>query len=415
MSGQSSPPARNGPAVGISSELRGIDEDVTAAVRRRLAPMLDEWLATAADADPRFARDIAHRVARFTLVGGSRMRAHLLWWAARSGGATPGPEQARALLTVACAVELLQSCALVHDDVMDGSALRRGAPALHSALGRQYPVTRPDPPGAPPFRQSAAILAGDLALAWADDAFAEAALEHPVRAGVRSAWRQMRCEMVAGQYLDLRAQALARQDAEQALRIAYLKTARYSVEHPLALGALLTDVDPDTLGLLRSAGRCAGIAFQLRDDLLGAFGDPARTGKPVGDDIRAGKATYLAALAFARTRPHGAAAARAVLQRHLGDPDLTPSDLHRVQEVLESTGARSAVQAKIADLSEECRLHLSRAALDPVAGPRLTALLDRAVGRGAETRAGLPAGARIGEAGAIPARRPALTVQGARP
>lgn len=389
MSGTAPPPPGSGTPGRAARE--AVDRDVPAAVRGELEAVLGVRLREAAQLDGRFARDVADRVAAFTLRGGKRLRAQFLWWGARAAG---GPDEAGAVgaaLRLAAALELVQTCALVHDDVMDGSALRRGGPALHTDLAAQYPRARRPRGGAPPFAQSAAVLAGDLALTWADDACAEAALTPDQRRRVARIWRAMRTEMVAGQYLDLHAQALDSRSAARALRTAYLKSARYSVEHPLDLGTVLGDVPPGVAHALRRAGSCAGLAFQLHDDLLGTFGDPARTGKPSGDDIRDGKPTYLVAVAFARSRGGRRRAARGVLRRALGNRRLTDRELARVREALVETGARDAVEARVARLAEQSRRHLDGAGgIDPVAAAALHHLLGTAAGDPASSAARSP-------------------------
>ncbi|CAM5239285.1 polyprenyl synthetase family protein [Streptomyces californicus] len=169
---------------------------------------------------------------------------------------------------------------------------------------------------------------------WADDTVAETCLPPSRRRRITAVWRAMRGEMIAGQYLDLRGQAVGAASATTALRTARLKSALYTVERPLALGAALAGADRRTTDELRAAGRYAGTAFQLRDDLLGAFGDPAVTGKPSGDDIRDGKPTYLLAVARARADAAGDRRAPAVLDRAVGYPGLGDDDLAEVRSVL---------------------------------------------------------------------------------
>ncbi|MBB0247182.1 polyprenyl synthetase family protein, partial [Streptomyces alkaliphilus] len=283
------------------------------------------------------------------------------------------------VLRLAAALELIQSCALIHDDVMDGSLLRRGRSALHADFAARYPDTRPRGRGAP-FGTSAAILAGNLALSWADDIVTELLPPPGVADAVLRLWRTMRTEMVAGQYLDLHAQHTGAGSTARALRIACLKSALYTVERPLALGAALAGADPTTTDSLCSAGRCAGMAFQLRDDLLGVFGDPAHTGKPSGDDIREGKITYLLAIARVRADAAGDRAASALLREAPGDPDLSPPDVERVRAALESTGARTVVEAAIEQLAADSARHLAGIPLDPVVRRRLGAMLRSAAG-----------------------------------
>ncbi|WP_240801830.1 polyprenyl synthetase family protein [Streptomyces sp. A1136] len=344
-----------------------VDADVPAAVRRELETVLDALLARARSLDPVFASDVAERLAAFTLRGGRRNRSRFLWWAARACGA--GEDLTPALLRVAAALELIQACALVHDDVMDRSALRRGGPSFHTQLEARY-ADRCETPGA--FGASAAVLAGDLALAWADDLVAAADLPRGTRDSVLEIWRLMRTEMVAGQYLDLYTQATGTRSATLALRTACLKTARYTVERPMALGAAMAGAEAATAAALGAAGRCAGVAFQLRDDLLGVFGDPEVTGKPAGDDIRAGKNTYLAALALSLAAAGPDARTARLLDRSLGDRFLTEDGLAEVREVLRATGAVARVERRVRRLAATAERHLSRAELR---GPGQVALV----------------------------------------
>ncbi|WUH90188.1 polyprenyl synthetase family protein [Streptomyces sp. NBC_00433] len=356
-----------------------VDEDVAAAVGRVLSQELRERVAAAAAIDAVFARDVAERVARFTLDGGKRTRSQFLWWGLRACGGG-SPEETHAALRVAAAVELLQTCALVHDDVMDGSAVRRGRPAVHRDMDGQYGFPRGSG-AAEPFGRAAAILVGDLALAWADDTVADTALPAGARCRARGLWRSMRTEMVAGQYLDLHGQATGSWSAARAVRTACLKSALYSVERPLGLGAALAGADEATTQALCAAGRQAGIAFQLRDDLHGAFGDPACTGKPSGEDIRDGKPNYLLAVARGRAEAAGDQRATAFLDAALGDPRLSESDLARVRDLLVATGARAAVEHRIGELADDSARHLASAArLVPAARTHLLGLFRRAAG-----------------------------------
>ncbi|MEU8651601.1 polyprenyl synthetase family protein [Streptomyces sp. NPDC048737] len=372
------------------SDLSALDDDVPEAVGRLLDHLLAERAEEAAALDPVFARDLAERVRRFTLDGGKRMRPRFVWWALRACGGGAG--EAESALRVGAALELIQTCALIHDDVMDGSAFRRGRPALHADVTAQYADTVPAAHG-PRFGEAAAILAGDLALAWADDVVA--ATEAPVATtrAVREVWSAMRTEMVAGQYLDVQGQATSSRSLARAIRAACLKSALYSVERPLALGAALAGADSARTGALCSAGRCVGIAFQLRDDLLDAFGGDRRTGKPVGGDIRAGRPTYLMAVARARAEASRDRGALAVLRRSVGRADLPDSGLAEVREVLVAVGARDTVEAKIERLVAQGTRHLDSVVLDPVARRRLTGLFHATAGT---SRAASPTSAPTG-------------------
>jgi geranylgeranyl diphosphate synthase type I len=333
-----------------------------------LEAVLRERVAQATALDPTFGRDVAERVARFTLHGGKRMRSRFLWWGMRACGGGREETEAAAALRLAAGLELLQTCALVHDDVMDGSAVRRGRPSLHADIRAQYAGTL-RPLEAPGFGQSVAVLAGDLALVWADDVTAATELPADRAAPVRTLWSAVRTEMVAGQYLDVHGQATSCRSAARAVRAALLKSALYSVERPLLMGAALAGAGPAAVGALSAAGRCAGVAFQLRDDLADVFADPANTGKPAGADIRAGKPTYL--LAVARRLAHAAPdrAPLAVLDRCVGDTALSATGLAEVRQAMETTGARAKVEADIARLAAQGVRELAapQAGLDPAA------------------------------------------------
>ncbi|MFC8721493.1 polyprenyl synthetase family protein [Kitasatospora sp. NPDC057198] len=345
--------------------------------------VLDGYLrhrvARASAADGAFAADVALRVADFTRSGGKRTRGQFLWWAMRACGRGDGPVDAA--LATAAALELLQTCALVQDDVMDGSATRRGRRALHLDVAARYAPAVGER-GAADLGAVAGVLAGDLALAWADDLAAAAQAGLPARVGtrLREVWSDLRTELVAGQYADVHGQVTRSRSPGRALRIARLKSAMYSVERPVHLGAVLAGAGPEEVAGLRRAGRCAGVAFQLRDDLDGVFGDPARTGKPCGEDVRAGKPTYLVAVAHARAAGRGDRVSSDVLERCLGDPDLDDGALAEVREVLVRTGARAAVQSRVERLSARGAEHLERARPTGPGAGRLADLLRAAAG-----------------------------------
>ncbi|MFF3348820.1 polyprenyl synthetase family protein [Streptomyces sp. NPDC002779] len=350
--------------------------DATEAV----GTVLEHWLGTALDrtrtTDSLFAQDVADRVSAFVLRGGKRLRTAFTWCGWRAAGGSGDPA---AVLRTGAALELLQACALVHDDLMDGSVLRRGAPALHVDLARKHWAAGMSG-SAESFGVSAAVLAGDLALAWADDLLTETALGSPHGAGLHREWQAMRGEMVAGQYRDLHSQATGSSGVDEALTVATLKSALYTVARPLALGASLTGADERTLDALRAAGRCAGLAFQLRDDLLGAFGDPARTGKPADDDLRSRKLTYLLAVAVRLAEACGDGEAAAVLAP--GTAQRSPRTVERMRAALERVGARDMVEAKIADLAAESLRHFAATGADPAVRREFAELVARASGSG---------------------------------
>ncbi|MEU9569167.1 polyprenyl synthetase family protein [Streptomyces massasporeus] len=346
----------------------------TRAMEAVLERVLEARLRQARDTDAVFALDMADRLAAYVRRGGKRLRTAFAWCGWRAAG---GSGDASAVLRTGAALELLQACALIHDDVMDGSPLRRGAPAMHVDFAHGHRAGRTGG-SAESFGTSAAVLAGDLALAWADDLLTETALASPHGPRLFEEWRAMRTEMVAGQYRDLRAQASGSSGAEEALTIAVLKSARYTVARPLALGASLAGADARTLGALRAAGRCAGLAFQLRDDLLGAFGDPALTGKPADEDLRARKLTPLLAVAVRLAQTTGDRDAAAVLAP---DADARPGHtVERMRAALERTGARAEVEARIADLAASGLRHFEATGATPGVRREFAALVERASG-----------------------------------
>ncbi|MFE1232337.1 polyprenyl synthetase family protein [Streptomyces sp. NPDC058745] len=361
-----------------------IDQDVTAAVDSVLRDILGRRQKEAEAVDSLFAADIADRVARFTSRGGRRLRPQFVWWGMRACGGDAAV--ADVTLRVAGALELVQTCALIQDDVMDGSPLRRGRPSVHVDIDAQYGTQgRERPCGT--FGRAAAVLAGDLALAWADDSFAEAMTGTPSAGPATALWRAMRTEMVAGQYLDLHAQATADHSPAQAVRAAMLKTATYSVERPLMLGATLASGSATAVGALGEVGREAGVAFQLHDDLQGAFGDADATGKSAGEDLRGGKSTYLLAVARERCEARGDRVGIRVLDRVLGarsevaEEEVAEEEVQRVLELLITSGARDRVVEQVEQLCSRSEDALERAGLDPAATARIGRLLREACGR----------------------------------
>ncbi|MFE0425520.1 polyprenyl synthetase family protein [Streptomyces sp. NPDC058953] len=363
-----------GPEPGRPADGPGTAREAARAVETELARVLDEKMRRARATDPVFARDIADRVSSLVLRGGKRLRTSFVWCGWRAAG---GSGDATPVLRTGAAIELLQACALIHDDVMDGSPLRRGAPAVHVDLARMHEAGQlAGPPDA--FAASAAVLAGDLALAWADDLLTETALGSPHGRRLHHEWQAMRGEMVAGQYRDLHAQATGASGVGDAVAVATLKSALYTVGRPLALGAVLADADARVLEALRSAGRRAGLAFQLRDDLVGAFGDPALTGKPADEDLRTRKLTYLLAVGSRLAEVRGdRESADALVPRALSASDET---VRRMRAALERTGARAVVESKITELAAASLRHFRRTGADALVRREFEALVERAAG-----------------------------------
>ncbi|WP_214368516.1 polyprenyl synthetase family protein [Pseudonocardia sp. H11422] len=351
---------------------RAPDDDLPIRVEQSLQAYLERRRADAAEIDPAFG-EATGALAAFVLGGGKRIRPTFAWWGWRGAGGDPAGETAPAVLRAISALELIQACALVHDDLMDASATRRGRPTVHVEFAEQHAAAGWN--GRPArFGAAAAILLGDLALAWADDMLRGAGL--PTAAAVRAAvpWEAMRTEVLGGQYLDVLVQATGDTSTRAALQIDRYKTAAYTVERPLHLGAAIADASPELVAAYRRFGADIGVAFQLRDDLLGVFGDPEVTGKPAGDDLREGKRTLLVALALERAAEHGATAAQQTLTGALGDPDLDIPAVDRVRDLLVELGAVQALEQRIAALTGSALDALGTADVAEPAASRLAEL-----------------------------------------
>jgi geranylgeranyl diphosphate synthase type I len=324
---------------------------------------------------------------------GKRLRPAFVYWGYRAAGGAPTGSDADAALRVGCAVEFLHACALICDDLMDGSAVRRGEPAAHVRLAG--PAGRHGWPGPrPEFGRAAALVLGLQAFAWADAALCDAGLRPERLATVLRLFTTLRTEVIGGQYLDLlhaqrglagpaaRAVGEVLPVAEQigtAERIIRYKSAKYTVERPLQLGAAVTGTAGEG-SFLSGYGLPLGEAFQLRDDVLGVFGDPRATGKPAGEDIREGKQTLLMVLAKQMAGP----AEQRVIETVPGNPAATGADIASVRAALAGCGALDAVERRITSLARQARTALeaeagvpddARAALLRLAG--LATLRDR--------------------------------------
>ncbi|MFI2295248.1 polyprenyl synthetase family protein [Isoptericola sp. NPDC019571] len=311
------------------------------------------------------------------LSGGKRLRAAFCYWSYRAhGGATSGPER-DAVVRAGAALELFQAAALLHDDVMDASDTRRGEPTAHRAFEARHAAAG-WAGSAERFGTSAAILLGDLCLVACQREIAAAVADLPTEraAAARALFDAMQTEVVVGQYLDVLVQAEPwgldpAADEERARDVLRAKSARYSVERPLVLGAVLAGASPAHVAAVSDAGLPLGEAFQLRDDVLGVFGDPSVTGKPAGDDLREGKRTVL----VARTLAAAGASDRDLVVARLGDPDLDGATVERLRGVIAGSGALDGVEALIDTLADGALDALSAAGL---AEPAREVLLDLA-------------------------------------
>jgi geranylgeranyl diphosphate synthase type I len=310
---------------------------ITGPVEARLEALLDAERTRWAALDPDLVPPL-DTLAELLLAGGKRLRPAFCHWAFVGAGGDPGDPL---VVDAGAALELLHVMALVHDDVIDGSARRRGVDTAHRRFARLH-----DAEGwrgeARRFGDGVAILIGDVAFVYADGLLAAAPAE------ARAVFDELRVELNMGQYLDVLGGARGGVDLEAARRIVIFKSGKYSVERPLHLGAALAGRLAELEGPLTAYGLPLGEAFQLRDDVLGALGETAVTGKPVGDDLREGKPTPL--LALARER---ASEAQAAELAHVGDPSLDDAAVSRLQSALVDTGALAALEARIDALTAE--------------------------------------------------------------
>ena len=279
-------------------------------------------------------------ISRLVLAGGKRLRPAFCHWGFVAAG---GSELDQRVVDAGAAFELLHAFALFHDDVMDGSMNRRGEPATHVRHSENH-STNEWVGESRRFGEGVAILVGDLAFVYADT------LLRGASQASWDMWNELRVELNFGQYLDMLGSAVSERRREKALRICRYKSGKYTIERPLHLGALLADSDSsnDLLPHLSAYGLPLGDAFQMRDDVLGAFGETAVTGKPVGDDLREGKPTPLMAMATSR-----ATAAQQAVLALVGSPGMSDDDVTRVQEVISETGALDELEQQIAALTDE--------------------------------------------------------------
>ncbi len=332
---------------------------VAELVEERLDALLTEeslrWSALTPDlADP------LESLRSLVLDGGKRLRPAFCFWGFLAAGGDPDDER---VIEAGAAFEMLQAFALVHDDVMDGSAIRRGARTAHLEFGDRHVASawRGEPRR---FGEGVAILIGDLAHVYADRLMSSA----PERA--LEVWDELRVELNIGQYLDILGTARGDTDIEGARRIARYKSGKYTIERPLHVGAALAGRFDDLEAPLSAYGDPLGEAFQLRDDVLGAFGESAVTGKPVGDDLREGKPTPLLAMAVAK-----ADAGQMAVLAEVGREDLTMAAVAEIQEVMVATGALLEIEASIDALTTEAITAIGTA---PITEAARTALVDLA-------------------------------------
>jgi geranylgeranyl diphosphate synthase type I len=348
-----------------------------AGFRDQVQQALDGFLDEQADRLAALGADAARILeeARAVVSGGKRFRAAFCYWGFHAV-ADPSYDVDPALLRACAALELLHASALVHDDYMDASDTRRGRPATHRGFAEQHRTDgwRGD---SEQYGASAAILLGDLLLSWSDELLRRCGLPHDRVLAALDVFDRCRSEVITGQFLDVSAQARGKADVDAAMTVLRYKSAKYSIERPLHIGATLGGCGAAQLAQLGAFGLPLGEAFQLRDDILGVFGDPATTGKPAGGDLIEGKRTVLVALALDAAPPEKAARLDAALGTPLADGQVgelrrivDESGAHRqVEQVISELVARATTALRAADIDEGARgvlLELARAATDRV-------------------------------------------------
>ncbi len=344
------------------ASLVDIADRVEVRIDQLLAGEIERWKAV----DPDLAEPLTS-LRDLVLAGGKRLRPAFCHWAYVGAGGDPRDP---VVVDAGGALELLHTFALIHDDVMDGSITRRGLDAVHVEFQSRHTASAWLGEGRR-FGEGVAILVGDLSFVYADLLLAgapEAALD---------IFTELRLEVNIGQYLDLLGTVRGGGTREDARRICVYKSGKYTVERPLHLGAALAGRLDELAGPLSAYGLPLGEAFQLRDDLLGAFGDESLIGKPVGDDLREGKPTALVALA--RERATGERAR--LLAERFGRGDLSDDEVSALLATMVETGALAQVEDRIEALVEESLRALDDAPVTEEARERLVELAWYVAGR----------------------------------
>ena len=349
-----------------------VDEQLVAAMRNLLhtwrvdlARPLGAASRPSPPVDILLDHDLPEMLQALHRTGGKRIRPSMTFWGWVAAGGRSTGTGVEAVARAGAALELLHIFALIHDDVMDESDSRRGQPSVHT-LAAQLHLHSGARGNARRFGESIAVLVGDLAHAEADHLVTE--LPRPMR----EIWRLLVIELVHGQSRDLTGSAAGRRDLDHARSVARMKSGCYTVQRPLQLGAAAAEADEAVTEVLDRYGEEVGEAFALRDDLLGVWGDPRRTGKPAGDDLLSGKPTVIMALAHDRLF----GPARKVLRR-VGTPELSPADVVFLQEALAEHGVVDAVESLIRNRVHTAVDALRSGPLDPAGVAGLTSMAHR--------------------------------------
>ena len=383
----------NNPLVRSAEEVLDPQAPLSQAFRDAVSADISDFLSEQSSVLDSMGPELVpmHLMASQMLCGGKRLRPAFCVWGYIAAAGNPSDEELKPLLTAAGSLDVLHVSALIHDDLMDSSDLRRGRPAAH----RQFEALHANAGwlgDSPAFGRAGAILLGDLLLMWSAQMLHSADVDQSALERALPIVEAMRTEVTCGQYLDMVAQAhplrkrapaigslkptieLALDDAS---RVVEYKAARYTVQRPCQIGAAIGGGDDELYFALGAYGSPLGRAFQFRDDLLGVFGDPQVTGKPAGDDLREGKRTVLVAHAYAHASDDG----QKLLLQRLGDPGLDETGISELQQVIVESGARDAVESMINEYHERALKALHDTEITEEGRAGLTALADAAVRR----------------------------------
>ncbi|MEY4417658.1 MAG: hypothetical protein RIQ88_96 [Actinomycetota bacterium] len=328
---------------------------------------------------------------RSLLQGGKRFRALFCYYAfvASLKKREPSIEELGGIIGIAASLEMFHAAALVHDDLLDQSDLRRGSPAIHKRF-EQLHQQKNWAGSAERFGVAGSVLVGDLMLGWSSEIFGHALLSSSskeVEAACRDEFSLMRVEVMAGQYLDVLEENAAQtrsisEAVGRAEKVILYKTAKYSIEAPLRIGAAFAGAEQSELNIFTSFGIPLGMAFQLRDDVLGVYGDSVVTGKPTGDDLREGKRTVLVALTKEELEKKSPSMIT-TFEELLTSRNLDAEQITFLQKLIQDSGALAKTERMISELGDRALEALSSAELESDAKQVLHKLALKVINRDA--------------------------------
>ena len=358
----------------MSSQAKAALQEIRDAVEIELSSFLSQQSHFLAELSPDLA-PVSQALSSFLLDSGKRLRPLFAY----SGYVSAGADITTPVIKAIASLELLQACALIHDDLMDGSDTRRGKPSIHRHFESMH-VQEELEGFAPAYGLAAAVLLGDLALVWSNQMLNESGLSPRAFSHTLPIHDEMRVELMAGQFLDILEQTQKTTDLDRSIKVARYKSGKYTIERPLHIGAVLSERhSPELLNVLSGYGLPLGEAFQYRDDLLGVFGDSTLTGKPTGDDLREGKRTVLIAL----TDLASTDAMRQESKKYFGSPHLDADGIQILQEMIIASGAKEKLESMIEQLTDIALRSAENELIDERAHPLLLELSKIATKRSA--------------------------------